>query len=104
MIGLFRFRLLESISAHGLSFPSFVRPLTGASKALAEKAAWDYMKDEKPGFSLCSLAPALIIGPPHQNIHSLEALNTSLSDIRAMMSSETGTIPKTEFPVGIDGE
>jgi dihydroflavonol-4-reductase len=33
------------------------------SKTQAERAAWDYMETEKPGFSLVVLNPGLVIGP-----------------------------------------
>ncbi|EED18729.1 NAD dependent epimerase/dehydratase, putative [Talaromyces stipitatus ATCC 10500] len=47
------------------------------SKALAEKAAWEFMEKEKPGFTLTSLNPTLIFGPVAANTASLENLNTS---------------------------
>jgi len=35
------------------------------SKAQAERAAWDFMTREKPGFDLVVLNPFLVIGPAH---------------------------------------
>jgi dihydroflavonol-4-reductase len=42
------------------------------SKTLAERAAWDFMKQEKPGFDLVVINPFLVIGPSHTS-----AINTS---------------------------
>jgi len=39
-----------------------------ASKSFAEKAAWDFVKNEKPKFELCTILPTLVFGPivgPH---------------------------------------
>lgn len=47
------------------------------SKALAEKAAWEFVKTEKPSFSLVSLNPSLIFGPLKPNTSSLQNMNTS---------------------------
>jgi len=46
------------------------------SKTLAERSAWDFMKNEKPTFSLAVVNPSLVFGPvaPHS---SLSAINTS---------------------------
>lgn len=42
------------------------------SKTLAERAAWEYMEREKPGFDLVVINPFLVIGPSHTR-----AINTS---------------------------
>lgn len=42
------------------------------SKTLAERAAWDFMETERPGFDLVVISPFLVIGPAHTN-----AVNTS---------------------------
>lgn len=34
-----------------------------ASKAFAEKAAWQFMEKEKPDFSLTTICPTLVFGP-----------------------------------------
>ncbi|PQE21534.1 hypothetical protein CJF31_00011122 [Rutstroemia sp. NJR-2017a BVV2] len=50
-----------------------------ASKAFAEKAAWNYVEENKPNFTLTTILPTLVFGPITQipGIHSLSALNTS---------------------------
>lgn len=35
------------------------------SKTLAERAAWDFMAREKPGFTLVAINPFLVVGPSH---------------------------------------
>ncbi|MGL4489612.1 MAG: NAD-dependent epimerase/dehydratase family protein, partial [Rhizobiaceae bacterium] len=42
------------------------------SKTMAERAAWDFMKDKKPHFDLVVINPFLVIGPSHT-----AAVNTS---------------------------
>lgn len=48
-----------------------------ASKKLAEKAAWEFVEREKPNFSIATINPPLVLGPPKPYISSLENLNTS---------------------------
>lgn len=40
-------------------------PMMGyrASKTFAEKAAWDFVKNEKPNFSLATINPPMVFGP-----------------------------------------
>jgi dihydroflavonol-4-reductase len=42
------------------------------SKAEAERAAWRFVQDQRPGFDLVVMNPALVLGPAHT-----KALNTS---------------------------
>lgn len=42
------------------------------SKTLAERAAWQFMEDENPGFDLVVVNPFMVIGPEHSN-----SVNTS---------------------------
>ncbi|OAL26113.1 hypothetical protein AYO20_10247 [Fonsecaea nubica] len=48
-----------------------------ASKKFAEKAAWDFLEAEKPGFTLTTLCPPMIYGPVLHQVKSLDDLNTS---------------------------
>ncbi|KAG8908991.1 methylglyoxal reductase (NADPH-dependent) gre2 [Tulasnella sp. 403] len=52
-----------------------------ASKKLAEKAAWDFVEREKPGFALTTLCPPMVYGPPEQEVTSMSNLNTSAADV-----------------------
>ncbi|SCZ94692.1 BZ3500_MvSof-1268-A1-R1_Chr12-3g04049 [Microbotryum saponariae] len=53
-----------------------------ASKTLAEKAAWDFLKentkDGKAPFDIATINPPLIFGPVIHEIHSAKSLNTSV--------------------------
>ncbi|KAJ9138809.1 Methylglyoxal reductase (NADPH-dependent) gre2 [Pleurostoma richardsiae] len=48
-----------------------------ASKLFAERAAWDFVEKEKPGFTIATLCPPLVYGPVLHSLESLDALNTS---------------------------
>ncbi|KAG8893459.1 methylglyoxal reductase (NADPH-dependent) gre2 [Tulasnella sp. 403] len=54
-------------------------PMNGyfASKTLAEQAAWEFMKTEQPQFTLTTLCPPFVFGPPDQEVTSISRLNTS---------------------------
>ncbi|KAG8976977.1 methylglyoxal reductase (NADPH-dependent) gre2, partial [Tulasnella sp. 427] len=52
-----------------------------ASKTLAERAAWDFVEEKKPPFTLTTLCPPMVYGPPEQEVPSLKKLNTSNFDI-----------------------
>ncbi|KAL2864035.1 SDR family oxidoreductase [Aspergillus lucknowensis] len=52
------------------------------SKAFAEKAAWEFMEKEKPGFDLVTINPPLVYGPVAHHLESLSGLNTSNQRIR----------------------
>lgn len=59
-------------------------PSTGyrGSKTFAEKAAWKFLEDEKPNFTLATMCPPLVLGPIVHYLNSLDALNTSNQRIR----------------------
>ena len=50
------------------------------SKTLAERAAWEFMAREKPGFDLVVINPFAVIGPSHSR-----AINTSVSLFPALL-------------------
>ena len=55
------------------------------SKTLAEKAAWNFMAREKPGFALVAINPFLVVGPSHT-----AAINTSPQTLLNILK---GTFP-----------
>lgn len=69
------------------------------SKTFAERAAWDFMEQEKPGFSLTTLNPPFVFGPVMQYLSSLEALNNSNKRFVALLS---GVLLPTTFYCWID--
>jgi len=54
------------------------------SKTLAERAAWDYVAEEKPNFDLVTVNPPLVLGPVVRhfaNINSINASNECLANL-----------------------
>ncbi|KZT54781.1 NAD(P)-binding protein [Calocera cornea HHB12733] len=73
-----------------------------ASKLFAERAAWDFIRDKKPHFSITTFCPPWIFGPPMQPIESMSKLNESVAYVWDMLSSGADAIPPTVFPLMID--
>ncbi|KAF7336961.1 NAD-P-binding protein [Mycena venus] len=48
-----------------------------ASKAHAERAVWDFVKDEKPNFAVTSIIPPVILGEAAQPFTSIADINQS---------------------------
>lgn len=59
-----------------------------ASKTFAEKAAWDFVEQEKPNFDLTTINPPLVIGPVLHYLSSLDTINTSNERIRNMIQGK----------------
>ncbi|KAH7200998.1 hypothetical protein BKA60DRAFT_600865 [Fusarium oxysporum] len=67
-----------------------------ASKALAEKAAWQFVQDRKPHFDITVLCPPMVFGPPAHPL-SFSALNIAAWDINRFLSGELRDVPDTDF-------
>ena len=67
-----------------------------ASKTFAERAAWDFIEQENPNFSLATMCPPLVLGPIVHYLNSLDALNTSNQRIRNIIQGKA----KEELPAG----
>ena len=65
-----------------------------ASKTFAEKAAWDFVEKEKPGFTLATMCPPLVLGPILPYLQSLDNLNTSNQRIASIITGKA----KEELP------
>ncbi|KAK5132806.1 hypothetical protein LTR08_008607 [Meristemomyces frigidus] len=59
-----------------------------ASKTFAERAAWDFVEQEKPNFTLATMCPPLVLGPIVHYLNSLSSLNTSNERIRDIMQGK----------------
>ncbi|KAI1733953.1 hypothetical protein F4680DRAFT_366395 [Xylaria scruposa] len=57
-----------------------------ASKTFAERAAWKFVEEKNPSFSLTVCNPPLVLGPVLHHLESLSSLNTSNQRIRDIMS------------------
>jgi len=74
-----------------------------ASKTFAEKAAWDFVKTEKPNFDLVTMNPPMVFGPIVHYLNSLNSLNTSNERIRDIIQGKwKEEIPATPIPIWID--
>ncbi|KFA76438.1 hypothetical protein S40288_07150 [Stachybotrys chartarum IBT 40288] len=75
---------------------SNVRIAYAGSKALAERAAWDFVNKEKPNFDLVAINPPLVFGPILK-ILSVARINTSNQRIYDMLQGRFagGQLPPT---------
>jgi nucleoside-diphosphate-sugar epimerase len=65
----------------------------GASKKLAEKAAWDYVEKNKPNFTIATINPPMIYGPNEHKVESLDKLNTSSVQIYDLINGKSKEVP-----------
>lgn len=68
-----------------------------AAKALAERAAWDWVEENKPSFSFVALDPPWIFGPSLAGIKSLDHLNESTEAIWKLVNGSQKEIPPYDF-------
>ncbi|KAL6693728.1 hypothetical protein J3F84DRAFT_379767 [Trichoderma pleuroticola] len=66
-----------------------------ASKALAEKAMWNWVETEKPSFSLTSINPPWIFGPHINAITDLHHLNESSEALWRLVGAKE--VPPVDF-------
>ncbi|KAK3175665.1 methylglyoxal reductase (NADPH-dependent) gre2 [Lecanicillium sp. MT-2017a] len=58
------------------------------SKTLAERAAWDFVRDEKPNFDLVTVNPPLVLGPVVHHLATLDTINTSNERVVQLLSGK----------------
>ena len=68
-----------------------------AAKALAERAAWDWIEANKPSFSFVTICPPWIFGPALGGRKSLEHLNESTEAIWKLINGSLDTPPDPDF-------
>jgi len=68
-----------------------------ASKTFAEKAAFDFVEKQHPNFSIATICPPMVYGPPVHAVSSLDHLNTSSADIYRLMNGSEKEVPTTAF-------
>ena len=73
------------------------------SKKLAEEAAWQFTR-ANPGvnFSLATINPVMVYGPPFPGSGDLKHLGQSMSEIYALMNGSMTEVPLTLMPVFVD--
>ncbi|KAG7666235.1 GRE2 [[Candida] subhashii] len=66
------------------------------SKTFAERAAWDFVEQEKPGFVLTSVNPSFVFGPQAYDSEVKDNLNTSSEIINNILKlGPEGKLPPT---------
>lgn len=66
-----------------------------ASKKFAEEAAWNFIKEQKPNFTLATMCPPLVLGPIEPLLQNdVKSLNTSNERIAEFLQGKH----KGEFP------
>ncbi|KZT54482.1 NAD(P)-binding protein [Calocera cornea HHB12733] len=73
-----------------------------ASKIFAERAAWDFMQEDSPHFSITTFCPPVILGPPGQPFEHFDDLNESTRQHWSIISGEAKSIPAAFFPACVD--
>ncbi|RDW76867.1 SDR family oxidoreductase [Aspergillus mulundensis] len=70
------------------------------AKSLAERAAWDFVKQNNPTFTISTIMPPMIYGPNINATADLAKLNTSSMDIYRLMSPQSKSsdpVPENMF-------
>ena len=73
-----------------------------ASKAFAEKAAYDFVEKHKPSFTITTLCPPMVYGPNVHYVDSLNKLNKSSEEIWNLINGSRTSVPFTGFPAFAD--
>ena len=74
------------------------------SKTLAERAAWDFVRDEQPDFTLATLQPPPMMGPIVHHLDSLDDINESHKKFRDLASGvyRTKKLGAAPVPLWVD--
>ncbi|KKY34657.1 putative short chain dehydrogenase reductase [Diaporthe ampelina] len=73
-------------------------PVYTASKALAERAAWDFMAAERRHFDLVCINPCHTWGSYGQSVARAADMNATNSDLSKLMDGEEEEVPRTIMP------
>lgn len=90
-----------------LTYEESVDPATSAviayrgSKKFAELEAWNFVKEQKPGFDLVALCPPMTFGPVVHPVSSVEKLNES-NAMLWKIASGANPLPVARVPFWID--
>lgn len=64
------------------------------SKTLAERAAWDFVRDEAPQMQLTTINPVLVTGPPLDSDYG-----TSVQVVERVLKAQDPMLPRFSLPV-----
>jgi hypothetical protein len=74
--------------------------IDSGSKALAERAAWDFMSTHKPPFTLTTILPTFILGPSHEpSLRKMSDLRSSTGLFWRSIVDVPSLSPNNSFPV-----
>jgi nucleoside-diphosphate-sugar epimerase len=71
------------------------------SKKLAEKAAFDFVANEKPNFDVVTVCPPLVLGPVVHHLATLDSINTSNERVVKLTRGEWKDEIPTAHPISI---
>lgn len=85
-----------------VTYPEAVAATNGAfaycaSKKLAEEAAWKWVDEHKPSFTLSTICPPWVFGPSINPITSLEHVGESTGLIWKLINGSFKTVPEIDF-------
>ncbi|KAL2060962.1 hypothetical protein VTL71DRAFT_9014 [Oculimacula yallundae] len=86
----FAFEKAEADKKEGVVTPPGI--LYGASKTAADRAVWRWRKEKKPNFSISTINPSVVIGPPVYLPSSAAQLNETLKPLFDIFSGATKTV------------
>ncbi len=64
------------------------------SKTLAERAAWDFVRDEAPDMALTTINPGFVLGPPLD-----DGFGSSVGFVKRLLSGKDPMLPRLGLPV-----
>lgn len=71
------------------------------SKKFAELAAWEFVKQHKPGFDIVTLCPPMTFGPPVHPVEDVSRLNESNATLWQVAQGRD--LPVARVPFWVDG-
>lgn len=73
-----------------------------ASKVYAEKAAFKFVEEKKPNFSIATICPPMIYGPNAHLVEDFAKLNTSSAEIYSFINGSKTEVGDAAFPAFAD--
>jgi nucleoside-diphosphate-sugar epimerase len=73
------------------------------SKIAAEKAAWDFVQNQKPNFTVTTILPVLVFGPVIHDVASIDDINTSAQLVRDLIQGDyKHELPESQLSRWVD--
>lgn len=85
-----------------VTYPEAVAATNGAfaycaSKKLAEEAAWKWVEEHKPSFTLSTICPPWVFGPSINPITNMEHMSESTELVWKLINGSSKTVPEIDF-------